>query len=435
MGKQVTVGIIGLGTVGGGTLKVLVHNKELIASRSTPITVAKVCDLNRDRAETLVKGLGLNADIITNNPDDIIMNPEIDIVVELIGGIHPAKELILKALEQGKSVVSANKDLIAAHGAEIFAMAEKMGVDFMFEPAVAGAIPIIKALKDSMAANEILQVMGIVNGTTNYILSQMSETGADFAPCLKQAQDLGYAEADPTNDVEGFDAARKMAILASIAFNSNITVDQVYVEGIKNITKFDIAYAEQLGYTIKLLGIAKADEEDKNLVEVRVHPVLIEKHHPLATVNDAFNAVFVEGDAIGTSMLYGRGAGELPTASAVVGDVIAAAQNIAHDMKGLSGVRIFNQKQVKPMKDVVSKYYFRLMVLDQPKVLAKIADAIGQSAVSVDAVIQKRIVDSGLAEIVWVTHEVKEEYMQKAIEAVKELDCVDSVASLIRVND
>ena len=226
-----------------------------------------------------------------------------------------------------------------------------------------------------------------------------------------------------------------MAILASIAFNSNITVDQVYVEGIKNITKFDIAYAEQLGYTIKLLGIAKADEEDKNLVEVRVHPVLIEKHHPLATVNDAFNAVFVEGDAIGTSMLYGRGAGELPTASAVVGDVIAAAQNIAHDMKGLSGVRIFNQKQVKPMKDVVSKYYFRLMVLDQPKVLAKIADAIGQSAVSVDAVIQKRIVDSGLAEIVWVTHEVKEEYMQKAIEAVKELDCVDSVASLIRVND
>lgn len=433
MGKQVTVGIIGLGTVGGGTLKVLARNRELIASRSTDICIAKVCDLNYQHAKTLVEAEGLTEDIITDNYKDLTLSKDIDIVVELIGGIHPAKEIILEALNNGKSVVTANKDLVAAHGKELFDAADKNGVDIMFEPAVAGAIPIIKALKDSMKANNIKQVMGIVNGTTNYILSEMTETGADFAPCLKQAQELGYAESDPTNDIEGYDAARKMAILASIAFNSNTTFDDVYVEGITHITKHDISYAGQLGYIIKLLGIAKIDEADNNKIEVRVHPVLIKKNHPLAAVNEAYNAVFVEGDAIGTSMLYGKGAGELPTASAVVGDVIAAAENVVNDTKGISGLRFFNHKIVKQISEVQGSYFIRMMVKDEPMVLAQIAEAFGKNGVSLNSVIQQQIENSGMSEIVLITHEVIEEDIQNAMKKFADMPCVDSVVSMIRV--
>lgn len=433
MSKQVAVGIIGLGTVGGGTFKVLARNRELIASRSTDIKIAKVCDLNYDHAKALVESEGLDKSIITNDYKELTQGGDVDIVVELIGGIHPAKEIILDALNNGKSVVTANKDLVAAHGKELFDAADANGVDIMFEPAVAGAIPIIKALKDSMKANNISQVMGIVNGTTNYILSEMTATGADFAPCLKQAQDLGYAESDPTNDVEGYDAARKMAILATIAFNSNVTFDQVYVEGITNIAKHDIAYAGQLGYIIKLLGIAKADEKNKDKIEVRVHPVLIKKKHPLATVDEAYNAVFVEGDAIGTSMLYGKGAGELPTASAVVGDVIAAAENVVNDTRGISGVRIFNHKQVKPMSEVYGKYFIRMMVKDEPMVLAQISEVFGKNDVSLGDVIQKQIENSGISEIVIVTHEVREENIQAALGKFEEMACVDSVVNTIRV--
>lgn len=433
MGKQVAVGIIGLGTVGGGTFKVLARNRELIASRSTNINIAKVCDLNYEHAKALVEAEGLDKAIITNDYKELTQGKDIDIVVELIGGIHPAKEIILEALNNGKSVVTANKDLVAAHGKELFDAADANGVDIMFEPAVAGAIPIIKALKDSMKANNIKQVMGIVNGTTNYILSEMTATGADFAPCLKQAQELGYAESDPTNDVEGFDAARKMAILATIAFNSNVTFEQVYVEGITHITKHDISYAGQLGYIIKLLGIAKADENNDNEIEVRVHPVLIKKKHPLASVDEAYNAVFVEGDAIGTSMLYGKGAGELPTASAVVGDVIAAAENVVNDTRGISGVRIFNEKTVKPMADVFGSYFIRMMVKDEPMVLAQIAEAFGKNDVSLDSVIQNQIENSGMSELVLITHEVKEEDIQAALKKFEEMSCVDSVVSVIRV--
>ena len=435
MGKQVAVGIIGLGTVGGGTLKVLTRNRELIASRSTDIRIAKVCDLDFEHAKALVESEGLQADIITNDYKDLTLNDEIDIVVELIGGIHPAKEIILEALNNGKSVVTANKDLVAAHGKELFDAADQNGVDMMFEPAVAGAIPIINALKDSMKANNIKQVMGIVNGTTNYILSEMTETGADFAPCLKQAQELGYAESDPTNDVEGYDAARKMAILASIAFNSNTTFDDVYVEGIAKITKHDISYAGQLGYIIKLLGIAKADDKNDDQIEVRVHPVLIKKNHPLASVNEAYNAVFVEGDAIGTSMLYGKGAGELPTASAVVGDVIAAAENVVNNTKGISGLRFFNNKVVKPISEITGSYFLRMMVKDEPMVLAQIAEAFGKNNVSLDSVIQKQIENSGISEIVLITHEVKEQNIQNAMTKFADMDCVDSVVSVIRVID
>lgn len=422
-----------MGTVGGGTFKVLARNRKLIASRSTDIKIAKVCDLNYEHAKALVEAEGLNKEIITDNFKDLTQGNDVDIVVELIGGIHPAKEIILDALNHGKSVVTANKDLVAAHGKELFDTADANGVDIMFEPAVAGAIPIIKALKDSMKANNIKQVMGIVNGTTNYIMSEMTAKGVDFAPCLKQAQELGYAESDPTSDVEGLDAARKMAILATIAFNSNVTFDDVYVEGITKITKYDISYADELGYVIKLLGIAKADEENANEIEARVHPVLIKKNHPLAAVNEAYNAVFVEGDAIGTSMLYGKGAGEFPTASAVVGDVIAAAENVVNNTRGLSGVRIFNNKRVKPMAEVEDSYFIRIMAKDQPMVFAQIAETFGNNKVSLNSILQREIENSGMSEIVIITHKVREQHISEALVKCRELDCVDSVVSMIRV--
>ncbi len=308
--RTVNVGLIGLGTVGGGTLQLLAQNSQLIADRGFALHVKKVCNLDVPYTEAKIVELGLTDTTATSDFHDLVDDPEIDVVIELIGGIHPALEMVQAALQAGKSVVTANKDLVASHGAELFKLAEEQRADFLFEASVAGGIPILKALKDSLAANNIVEIMGIVNGTTNYILSQMSSTGADFQPCLQRAQELGYAEANPTNDIEGFDAARKMAILASIAYNANITEDMVYVEGITKISKFDIDYAAQLGYVIKLVGLARPQGDEA--AEVCVYPLMIPSGHPLAAVNDVFNAVFVEGDALGQSMFYGRGAGSLP---------------------------------------------------------------------------------------------------------------------------
>lgn len=432
--KTVKIGLIGLGTVGGGTFELLAKNARLIGDRAVPLKVTRVCNLDVEYTERRIRELGLTGCTATADYHELINDPEIDIIIELIGGIHPALEMVSAALTAGKSVVTANKDLVASHGAELFRLAERQHTDFFFEASVAGGIPILHALKDSLAANNIVEIMGIVNGTTNYILSQMASRGADFQPCLEQAQALGYAEADPTNDIEGFDAARKMAILASIAYNSNITEDMVYVEGITHISKFDIAYADQLGYTIKLVGLAKPAPADDGAIVVCVYPLMIAKDHPLASVNDVFNAVFVEGDALGQSMFYGRGAGSLPTASAVVGDVITAAEKIVNNTRGLSGVRLFNDRRVLPIGECVNKYYIRLMVLDKPKVLAQIADAFATSEISLDSVIQKRVMDSGLAEIVLITHKVREANLQEAVGRLNKLACVDSLASMIRVN-
>ena len=435
--RRVNVGLIGLGTVGGGTLQLLAQNSRLFADRASEIVVKRVCNLDIPYTEAKIAELGLTETTATSDYHDLVNDPEIDIVIELIGGIHPALEMVKAALSAGKSVVTANKDLVASHGAELFQLAAENKADFLFEASVAGGIPILKALKDSLAANNIVEIMGIVNGTTNYILSQMSHTGADFQPCLQRAQELGYAEANPTNDIEGFDAARKMAILASIAYNANITEDMVYVEGITKISKFDIDYAAQLGYVIKLVGLARpgADSETtaENSVEVCVYPLMIPLAHPLAAVNDVFNAVFVEGDALGQSMFYGRGAGSLPTASAVAGDVIAAARHILNGTKGGYGLRLFAQRQVLPIGECYNKFYIRLMVQDKPKVLAQIAEAFAASDISLDSVIQKRVMDSGLAEIVLITHQVKEANLQEAVERLHRLSCVDCVASLIRV--
>lgn len=432
--KTVKIGLIGLGTVGGGTFELLAKNAALIGERAVPMQVTKVCNLDVEYTQSRIDELGLADCVATADYMDLVNDPEIDIVIELIGGIHPALEMVKAALMAGKSVVTANKDLVASHGAELFTLAEQHRADFLFEASVAGGIPILKALKDSLAANNIVEIMGIVNGTTNYILSQMTSSGADFQPCLEQAQALGYAEANPTNDIEGFDAARKMAILASIAYNSNITEDMVYVEGITRISKFDIAYAKQLGYTIKLVGLAKPAPADDESIVVCVYPLMIAQEHPLAAVSDVFNAVFVEGDALGQSMFYGRGAGAMPTASAVVGDVITAAKKIVNNTRGVSGVRLFNRKRVLPVGECINKYYIRLMVLDKPKVLAQIADAFASEEISLDSVIQKRVMDSGLAEIVLITHKVKEAALQKALARLDKLACVDTIASMVRVN-
>ena len=314
------------------------------------------------------------------------------------------KQAIATALEKGKSVVTANKDLMASHGSELLKKAEEHHTDLFFEASVGGGIPIIQVMKESLAANKFTRVMGILNGTTNYILTRMSEEGLGFEEALEEAKALGYAEADPTNDVEGYDAARKIAILASIAFNSRVTDNMVSVEGITKIDPWDIKYAKEFGYEIKMVAIAR---EDDNAVEARVHPLMLPKSHPLAAIRDSYNAVFVEGDPIDKAMFYGRGAGSLPTASAVVGDVINAARNLCHDSRSRWGCTCFSNKRVKTLDETVSKYYVRISAYDRPGVFAAITRILGEQKVSLDAVMQKRSISDNAAEIVMITHQVK----------------------------
>lgn len=424
--KQVIkVGVLGLGTVGTGVVKIL-QNKELIEKKlGAKFEVKKILvrDLNKTRK------LPVNDNVLTDNYLDIVNDPEIQICIELMGGIEPAKQYILEALEAGKNVITANKDLIATHGQELFEKAAAKKVDIRFEASVAGGIPIIRPLKVCLAGNKIKEVMGIINGTTNYILTKMTAEGSSFADVLKEAQELGYAEADPTADVEGHDAARKLAILASISFNSRVALKDVYVEGITKITAADIEYAKELGFVIKLLGIAK---ESDGKVEARVHPVFISAHHPLASVNDAFNAIFVKADAVGETMFYGPGAGEMPTASAVMGDVIQVAKNILRGNTGVNICTCYDEKEVKPIGDVEALYYVRLTVKDQPGVLASIASVFGNQGVSIGSVIQKKH-GSELAEIVVVTHQVKERNIQDALKIIQGLSTVEIISNVIRV--
>lgn len=430
--QVVQVGICGLGTVGGGTLTVLANNNGIIKSRAVKIQVTRVAERDLGRAKALLDQLGLNDVIISDNWQELVADPKIDIVVELIGNVTIAEELIRTALANGKSVVTANKDLMASHGGELLALAEEHGVDLLFEASVAGGIPIIQAIKEGFAGNRIKQVMGIVNGTTNFILTNMTEQGTSFKTALQEAQDLGYAEADPTSDVEGYDAARKIAILASIAFNSRVVDSQVPKEGITNISNWDIAYAEEFGYIIKMLGIARTDGES---IEVRVHPVMLPKTHPLATVRDSYNAVFIEGDAVEKSMLYGRGAGALPTGSAVVGDIINAARNIVHDSRARWSCTCYRDLPVKTLEETSSKYYVRMLALDYPGVFAAITAKLGEQEVSMDSVMQKRRLSADEAEIVMITHKVRHDHMVNALAEIAKLDCVSQVNGMIRVED
>lgn len=430
--RTINVGILGLGTVGSGVITILTKNAELIAARATKINIAKVADLDTAKSEAILREAGLTTDILCADWHDIVADKDIDIMVEVTGGIEMPREAIAAALRAGKSVVTANKDLMAAYGGELLAIALENGVDLFFEASVAGGIPVVQVMKESLAGNHILKIMGIVNGTTNYILTRMSEEGMDFAEALKEAQDMGYAEADPKNDIEGYDAARKVAILASIAFNSRVKDDMVSVEGITGISAWDIKYADELGYVIKMLGLASEDEE---MIDARVHPVMLPKSHPLAAVRDSYNAVYVEGDALGKAMFYGRGAGSLPTGSAIVGDIISAARNICAGSRARYSCTCYQEKAMRPLEDTYSKYYIRICVSDKPGVFASVTGVLCEEGVSMDSVIQKRRISNKQAEIVLITYAVKHANMQRAVDKIAKLDCVVKVESIIRVEE
>ncbi|MGM0502740.1 MAG: homoserine dehydrogenase [Bacillota bacterium] len=426
--NEIKIGLLGCGTVGSGVYKILEKNQESITNKAgAKLNVKRV--LVKDKSEELL--VDVPAEELTEDFNDIITDDEIKIVVELIGGVNPAKEFVLKSLEQGKNVITANKELIAKHGEEILITAEENGVDIYFEASVGGGIPIINPLKSSLAGNKITKILGIVNGTTNYILTKMDEEGAEFDDVLEIAQQKGYAEADPTSDIEGCDAAYKLAILSSIGFESRIDIDKVHVEGITGITKEDIEYAREFDYKIKLLAIGK--EEDDG-IEVRVHPTLISKEHPLANVNDVFNAIFVEGDAIGETMFYGPGAGQMPTGSAVVGDIIETARNIDFGSTGRIPCTCFEDKKVKAQEEVETRYYVRLEVLDKPGVLGSITNLLGEYNVSMESVMQKGRSDQSVP-LVLITHHVNEGNLNQALEEIASLESVEEVANLIRVEE
>lgn len=422
----IKIALLGLGTVGIGVYRILSKNAVAIQQKvGAPVEIAQV--LVRDLTKS--RQLDIPQQLLTDDFEAILADESIDIIVELIGGTGVAREYVSKALSQGKSIVTANKDLIAEFGHELYELAETHGGDLLFEGSVGGGIPIIRPLKQCLAANVIEEVMGIINGTTNYMLTKMTLEGSDFAEILAEAQAKGYAEADPTADVEGLDAARKLAILASIAFNTRLTYKDVYVEGITKISKEDIAYAKELNRVIKLLAVAK---QANGTVEVRVHPAMVPISHPLASVNDVFNAIFVKGDAVGETMFYGRGAGELPTASAVAGDIMDAARNTLHQNRGRNACTCYDKKPIKPMGDTITKYYVRLLVLDKPGVLASIASVFGNQEVSLNSVIQKRTLGEK-AELVFVTHEVLERNIQDALVIIGGMSTVEQISNVIRV--
>jgi len=423
--KEIKAALLGAGTVGGGVYKLVERRSaEMQAKVGADLKITKVMVKNLQK-----KREGIPSEVLTDDWKGIINDPEISIVIELMGGVEPARTYILQALEAGKNVVTANKDLLAEHGQELMEAAERNHCDICFEAAVGGGIPIIRPLKECLAGNEITEVMGIVNGTTNYILTKMTQEGWDFDDALKEAQRLGFAESDPTADVEGLDAGRKMAILASIAFHSRVTFKDVDVKGITKITAKDIQYAKEFGYTLKLLGVAR-NEEGK--MEVGVSPMMIPSTHPLANVNDSFNAVFVHGDAVDDAMFQGRGAGEFPTASAVVGDLISVARNMQYGCCGRIGCSCYKNLPMKPAGEARHKYFLRLIVEDRTGILAGVAGVLGNNGVSINQVIQKPAVD-GVAELVVVTDKVETRHLDDALMIFGEMSMIREVASVIRV--
>lgn len=421
--------LLGLGTVGTGVYKVLKNQEsEMTAKIGCQVKISKILVRNVEKASKKLE----DASVLTTSWEEIKNDPEIDIVIEVMGGIDPARTYIMEALQAGKHVVSANKDLIAVHGKELLDAAEEAKVDFLFEASVAGGIPIIRPLKQCLAGNHMSEVMGIVNGTTNFILTKMTEEGMEFSDALALATDLGYAEADPTSDIEGLDAGRKMAILASVAFNSRVVFDDVYTEGITKITSKDIQYAKEMGCDLKLLGVARNDGEG---IEVFVCPMLIPSSHPLASVNDSYNAVFVHGDAVEDAMFFGRGAGELPTASAVVGDVFDIVRNIHAGSAARIGCTCYKSIPVKKMEDVQNRYFLRLQVEDRCGVLAEMAAIFARRHVSVAQLIQKDTKKADTAEIVVITAQVREGDFVAALEEIKNMQAIRKVSSVLRVYD
>ncbi|MEX2532724.1 MAG: homoserine dehydrogenase [Nitriliruptoraceae bacterium] len=424
MADAVRIGLLGCGTVGGAVVSLLTeHQQEITARTGAELTVSRIAvrDVFRQR------NLALADDVFTTDAMSVVEADDIDIVVELIGGEEPAGALIKRALECGKPVVTANKLLLARHGHELYGLAASAGVDLAYEAAVAGAIPIIKPLKESLAGDRVTRVVGILNGTTNFILTQMTENGADYSTVLKDAQALGYAEADPTADVSGADAAAKCAILASLAFDTAVHADDVFTEGIEQLNATDISVADRLGYVIKLVGIASRCEDE---IDVRVHPTFLPKTHPLASVRGAFNAIFVQAEAAGDLMFYGQGAGGEPTASAVVGDIIDVARNLQQNARGARELQL-HASNIRPIGQLHTQYYVLLDVDDQPGVLADVATSFGDHNVSIAQVWQEGHEDS--AQLVLVTHRAQEQSLRMTVEALRKLSGIRRVASVMRV--
>jgi len=424
-GKVVRIGVLGCGNVGAAFVRLVEQQGATIQLRTgirLEVVSVAVRNMSRDRDVQLPEGL------LTRDAHAVVADPSIDLIVEVIGGIEPARELIAAALAAGKPVITANKELLANVGGELYAAADAAGVDLLFEAAVAGGIPVIRALRESLRGEPVSRVMGIINGTTNFILTKMTEEGADYSAALSEAQRLGFAERDPTADVEGFDAGAKAAILASIAFGAKVVAGDVYHEGISRVTAADIAVAKRLGYVIKLLGIAERDRETGEIA-VRVHPAMVPNTHPLASVRESYNAVFIEGDAVGSLMFYGRGAGGNPTASAVLGDVIDAAVNLVKGTHGSIGS--FAKATIRPIDETSSEYLLSMEVADKPGVLHAVTGAFANNGVSIRAAEQEGI--GADARLVFITHEAKESDLQATVRQLRDMDVVKQVGGLLRV--
>lgn len=434
MDSSLKIGLLGFGTIGTGVVKILQQNADIIEQRlGHGVELVKIADLDI----TSDRGVAVAPELLTTDAQDVINHPDIDVVVELIGGYEPAKTFILRAISQGKHVVTANKALMAVHGEEILQEADSHGVNVMFEAAVGGGIPIISAIKENLCANRFTSVQGILNGTCNYILTKMTDEGSDFAPVLKEAQNLGYAEADPTFDIEGVDTAHKIALLSALCFGTKVDFDQVYTEGITRISAIDIRFAAQMGYKIKLLAIGKNHGRQ---IEVRVHPTMLPTAHQLAEVDDVFNAVRLNGDFVGPTMLYGSGAGMDATAGAVMGDVMSIGRDLFSGARSRTPIMAYDKRCIKtlpirPMSEIVSHYYLRFTVIDRPGVLAKISGCLGEFNISIQSMIQPERHEVDSVPIVLMTHAAMEENVEAALKKIEALDIITQPTHLIRVEN
>lgn len=425
--EAISIGMLGLGTVGSGVITIIEnHQDKLMHQVGCPVRLKKILvkDLDKPRA------VEVSPELLTTNEEDILNDPDIDVVIEVMGGVEKTREYLLKALNNKKHVVTANKDLMAVYGTELHTVAAKNGCDLFYEASVAGGIPILRSLVDGLASDRITKIMGIVNGTTNFILTKMTKQGAAYQEVLKEAQELGYAEADPTSDVEGLDAARKMTILATLGFSMKVDLDDVKVTGITKITEDDLKYAKQLGYTMKLLGIAKREEEK---VEVCVQPTLLPETHPLASVNDEYNAVYVFGEAVGETMFYGPGAGSLPTATSIVSDLVGVMKNMRLGVNGRSAVTPQYPKKLKDTDEIFSKYFLRLHVADEVGVFADITGIFSEHQVSFEKILQMPLIDKVVAEIILVTHHASLKDYEEILMELKDLPAVKEIKSSYRV--
>lgn len=425
--EAISIGLLGLGTVGSGVVKIIENHQDKIMHQiGCPVKVKKILVKNLNKA----RDVEISEDLLVTNADDILNDPEIDVIIEVMGGIEETKDKLLQALKNKKHVVTANKDLMAVHGAQLLKTASENNCDLFYEASVAGGIPILRGLVDGLASDRIIKLMGIVNGTTNFILTKMSKQGKAYDEVLKEAQLLGYAESDPTSDVEGIDAARKMTILATLGFSMNISLDDVKVEGITKVTDEDIQYGSQMGYTMKLIGVAHRLDEK---VEVSVQPTFLVDSHPLASVNDEYNAVYVYGEAVGETMFYGPGAGSMPTATAVVSDLVNVLKNMRLGVNGKGAVTPQFEKKLKEDHEIFSKYFLRLQVEDEIGVFAEITSIFSQNGVSFEKILQLPVKEKGLAEIVLVTHHASILNYENILLQLRDLKSVRTVKSSYRV--